>query len=164
LLSSEKIHERLLLLNIADAPAPNTISKYIRPAPETPSGKRSQSWQAFLKNHAKDVWAMDYAVVPSFSFKILYILLVVSRDRRKIKHFAVTPHPTAAWLIQQIREAAPFGRRPSPRVAHLCDFPESAAFRAVAGGIHFLLQPRPSASNVRRRAANSYRYAAGKLR
>lgn len=112
LLSPAKIHERLLLLNVADAPAPNAIAKYIRPAPEAPSGKRSQSWQAFLKNHAKGVWAMDYAVVPSFSFKVLYILLIVSHDRRKIERFAVTQRPAAAWLIQQIREATPFGRRP----------------------------------------------------
>ena len=55
---------------------------------------------------------MDFAVVPTLTFKPLYVLLVISHDRRKIQHFAVTLHPTAQWMIQQIREATPFGRQP----------------------------------------------------
>ena len=71
-----------------------------------------QSWQSFLENHRKEIWSMDFAVVPMLTFKILYILVIISHERRKIEHFAITEHPTAAWMKQQIREATAFGRQP----------------------------------------------------
>jgi len=55
---------------------------------------------------------MDFAVVPTLAFKPLYVLLVISHDRRRIEHFAVTAHPTAQWLIQQIHNATQFGKQP----------------------------------------------------
>jgi len=51
-------------------------------------------------------------VVPTLTFKVLYVLLIISHDRRKIEHFAVTEHPTAKWLSQQIRNATPLGHQP----------------------------------------------------
>jgi len=110
-LSPEKIYERLVDLNITDTPAPNTISKYIKDFRIPPIEKQKQSWQSFLCNHAKCIWAMDFAVVPTLTFKPLYVLIVISHYRRKIEHFAVTEHPTAAWMIQQIRNATPFGKQ-----------------------------------------------------
>jgi len=112
LLSPEKIHERLVALSVTDAPAPNTIAKYIRHKRGTPTEKQKQSWQIFLKNHANGIWAMDFAIVPTLTFRVLYVLLLISHDRRKIEYFAVTEHPTAAWLIQQFRNATPFGHQP----------------------------------------------------
>jgi len=111
-LSPEKIHERLIALNIADAPAPNTISKYIHVPRKPSTAKQQQSWKTFLHNHAGDLWAMDFAVVPTIAFKPLYVLLIISHGRRKIEHVAVTEHPTAQWLIQQIRNATAFGHQP----------------------------------------------------
>ena len=32
---------------------------------------------------------------------------------RQVVHFAVTAHPTMAWVIQQLREAMPFGQQPT---------------------------------------------------
>jgi len=58
-LSPEKIRERLLDLNIADTPAANTIAKYIRDQRVPPTEKQKQSWQTFLRNHAKGIWAME---------------------------------------------------------------------------------------------------------
>ena len=111
-LSPEKIHERLLDMNIADTPAPNTISKYIR-APHRPSTeKQKQSWKSFLRNQAKGTWSMDFAVVPTLLFKPLYVFLIISHGRRKIEHFAVTDHPTAAWVTQHVRNATSFGDQP----------------------------------------------------
>jgi transposase InsO family protein len=43
---------------------------------------------------------------------VLYCFFVISHDRRRILHFNVTKHPTSAWIIQQIREAFPFGSAP----------------------------------------------------
>lgn len=112
LLSPEKIHERLVILNISDAPAPNTISKYIPTIRKMPTEKQRQSWKTFLKNHYKGIWAMDFFVVPTINFKILFVLLIISHDRRKIEHFAVTTSPSSVWVSQQIREATPYGALP----------------------------------------------------
>jgi len=111
-LSPEKIHERLVALHIDNAPAPNTIAKYIRSKRTQPTEKQKQSWQSFLCNYASDIWAMDFAVVPTLAFKPLYVFLLISHGRRKIKHFAVTDHPNASWLIQQIRNATAFSHQP----------------------------------------------------
>ena len=55
---------------------------------------------------------MDFFTVPTLFFKVLYVLIIISHDRRVIKHFAVTRHPTSAWVSQQLREATPFGLQP----------------------------------------------------
>jgi transposase InsO family protein len=112
LLSPEKIHERLVDLAIKNIPAPNTIAKYIPHIRKPPTEKQTQSWQTFLKNHSKDIWAMDFYVVPTINFKVLYVLLIVNHHRRKIEHFAITANPTSKWVAQQIREATPFGAAP----------------------------------------------------
>ena len=111
-LSPEKIYERLVDLNVLDVPCPNTIAKYIKPVKPEPSPKQRQSWQTFLSNHIYCLWSMDMAVVSTLSFKPIYVLVIVSHFRRKIEHFAVTEHPTAQWIIQQIREATAFGNQP----------------------------------------------------
>ena len=37
---------------------------------------------------------------------------MLTHDRRRILHFKVTPHPTAEWVVQQLREAFPFAELP----------------------------------------------------
>src|SRR3974377_1787769 len=56
---------------------------------------------------------MDFFTVPTLGFQILYILVILNHSRRQVVHFAVTAHPTMAWVIQQLREAMPFGQQPS---------------------------------------------------
>ena len=112
LLSPEKIHEQLCNLNISDAPAPNTIARYIKNTPKPSTDKQRQSWKTFLKNYNKHLWAMDMFVVPTVSFKILHVLIIMSHDRRKIQHFAITQNPCSSWVIQQVREATPFDETP----------------------------------------------------
>ena len=111
-LSPEKIHERLIALSITDAPAPNTIARYMRDKRKQPTEKQVQSWQTFLRNHAKSLWSMDFAVVITLSFKVLFVLTIINHDRRKIEFFAVTTQPSLTWVIQQIRNATPFGEQP----------------------------------------------------
>jgi transposase InsO family protein len=56
--------------------------------------------------------SVDFFTVPTIRFQVLYVFLVLAHDRRRILHFAVTPHPTAEWTAQQLREAFPWDSAP----------------------------------------------------
>jgi hypothetical protein len=71
-------------------------------------GPPSQGWRTFLRNHADAIAAIDLFVVPTVTFKCLFVFLVVGHGRRQLLWFAVTRHPTAEWLAQQIVEAFPW--------------------------------------------------------
>jgi transposase InsO family protein len=68
---------------------------------------RAQPGRRF-SNHREVLTAMDFFIVPTVTFRLLYVLLVIQHDRRKVLHVNVTAHPTAVWVIQQLREAFPF--------------------------------------------------------
>jgi putative transposase len=72
----------------------------------------SPTWRTFLQNHAASLVAIDFCVVPTVTFQMLYIFIVLRHDRRRVVHFNVTTHPTAAWVSQQIRESFPFDESP----------------------------------------------------
>ena len=101
-----------MLLGIKDAPAPNTIAKYIPSARKPPGEKQVQSWKTFLKNHSKDIWAMDFFTIPTLKFTVLYGLIVINHGTRKIEHFAITMNPNVNWLLQQLRNVMPFDQKP----------------------------------------------------
>jgi len=52
-------------------------------------------------------------VVPTLTFECLFALVVVGHGRRQLLWFAVTRHPTAEWLAQQIVEAFPWNTAPT---------------------------------------------------
>jgi putative transposase len=94
-----RIHGELLKLGIDVCQA--TVTKYMvrrRPPP-------SQTWRTFLRNHIGQIGAADFFVVPTATYPLLFVLVLLAHDRRRIRHVAVTAHPTAAWTAQQIREA-----------------------------------------------------------
>ena len=70
----------------------------------------SQIWRTFLDSHLQSLVSVDFFTVPTTRFQILYVFLLLSRDRRRIVHFSVTAHPTAEWTAQQLREAFLFGQ------------------------------------------------------
>lgn len=79
-----------------------------------PGGRnKSQTWLTFLRNHLPVSWAMDFFTVPTLRLQTLYIFVILNHSRRQVVHFAVTAHPTTAWVIQQLREAMPFGQQPT---------------------------------------------------
>lgn len=77
-----------------------------------PRRPASPSWRAFLKNHVTDLLALDFFTVPTVGFKVLFVLMVLAHDRRKVLHFNVTGHPTAQWTARQLVEAFPWGYGP----------------------------------------------------
>jgi len=72
----------------------------------------SQSWRAFLDNHVRDIIGIDFFVVPTATFRVLYVFLVMSHDRRRILHFNVTTSPSARWTAQQVCEAFSYDTAP----------------------------------------------------
>ena len=88
--------------------AKSTVEKY-RARPRTPP---SPTWKTFLKNHARDLVALDFFTVPTVTFKVLFVLVILAHERRRIVHVNITEHPTAGWTAQQVVEAFPWDEAP----------------------------------------------------
>ena len=101
-----RIHGELLKLGFSISQA--AVSKYMVRYPSPPS----QSWRTFLTNHADCLASIDFFVVPTATFHLLFGFIVLHHERRQIVHFGVTANPTMAWVAQQIREAFPWGAAP----------------------------------------------------
>ncbi len=99
-----RIHGELLKLGIEISEI--TVSRCMPKRPP-PAGSR-QRWATFLRNHLRETLAIDFAVVPTATFGILYVFFVLSLERRRVLHFNVTRHPTAEWTARQVVEACPF--------------------------------------------------------
>ena len=67
----------------------------------------SPTWRAFLDNHVKDLVAIDFFVVPTATFGVLFGFLILAHDRRRVLHFNVTANPTAEWTARQLVQAFP---------------------------------------------------------
>jgi putative transposase len=102
-----KIHGELLKLGIeiSERTVSGLISRHILKPP-------SQTWKTFIKNHMTDMVAVDFLVVPTVRFKILYVFIVLSHARRQVIHFNVTANPTAQWTANQVIEAFPWDTAP----------------------------------------------------
>src|SRR4029434_6810302 len=88
--------------------AESTVAKYrlrIRKPP-------SQTWKSFLRNHANEIVAIDFFIVPTVTFNILCVFVVLLHNRRQVVHFNATAHPSALWTAQQIIEAFPEATAP----------------------------------------------------
>ena len=99
-----RIHGEMLKLGIEISEI--TVSRCMPKRPP-PAGSR-QRWATFMHNHLHETLAIDFAVVPSATFGILYVFFVLSLKRWRVLHFNVTQHPTAEWTARQVVEACPF--------------------------------------------------------
>jgi transposase InsO family protein len=88
-----------------------TVSRYL-PERKPDDGQR-QRWITFLRNHKDVIAGMDFLVVPTLQFRLLYVWFVIEHGHRRILHFNVTSNPTTQWVIQQLREAFPDAADPS---------------------------------------------------
>ncbi len=84
-------------INVSEA----VVSKYMIRSRKP----RSQSWRSFLDNHAGEIIAADFFTVPTATFRVLFVLIILSHDRREILHTNATESPTAEWTARQIIEA-----------------------------------------------------------
>ena len=86
------IHGELLKLGIKISQA--TVGRWMPWRPKVPS----PTWRSFLRNHLPDFAAIDMFVVATATFQLLYTLIVLSLDRRRVVHFEVTPiHASLAF-------------------------------------------------------------------
>ena len=101
-----RIHGELLKLGIEISQA--TVAKYM----VRRRGRPSPTWRSFLRNQAAGIAAIDMFVVASASFRLLYVMIILAHDRRKIVRFDVTRNPTAGWLARQVTAAFPWETAP----------------------------------------------------
>ncbi|MEN8130348.1 MAG: integrase core domain-containing protein [Pseudomonadota bacterium] len=95
-----------LLLKLGIRVSPRTVRKYmpVRPSIDPRSDQR---WSTFVRNHAAAILACDFCVVVTATFRLLYVFVIIEHQTRRIVHCNVTTNPTAAWTLQQLREAIP---------------------------------------------------------
>lgn len=72
-----KIHGELLKLGYELDQS--TVSRYMGRPRKPPS----QTWRTFLANHAKAILACDFFTVPTATFRLLFVFVVLSHDRRR---------------------------------------------------------------------------------
>ena len=104
--AAPRIHGELLKLGIDVCQA--TVAKYMARRRRPPS----QTWRTFLANHVGQIVASDFLVVPTVTGRLLFVLVILAHERRRVVRVAVTAHPTAAWTAHQLREAFPWDTAP----------------------------------------------------
>ena len=103
------IHSELLKLDLDLSE--RTVSRYL---PRIRPGRGTiREWGTFLRNHREALAAMDFFMVPTATFRVLTVWFLIHHSRRKILHFNITEHPTAPWVLQQLRESFPYDSGPS---------------------------------------------------
>jgi putative transposase len=112
------------LRKLGIAVAKSTVEKYRVRLRKPPS----PTWKTFLKTHTRDLVTLDFFVVPTVTFRVLFVLVILAHERRRVVHFNVTEHPTAPWTAQQIVEVFPWDKTPRYLIRDR-DRIYSAAFR-----------------------------------
>jgi len=135
---ARKIQAELMKLGIRVSLA--TVSRYV---PKTkPDPTQQQRWMTFLRNHKDVIAGMNFFVVPSVRFRLLYVWFAIDHGRRRVLHFNVTENPTARWVIQQLRETFPN----EPNHRFLIYDNDSILSPAVTGAIKsFGIEPKRTA-------------------
>jgi len=101
-----RLHGELLKLGFELSEA--TVAKYMVRHRKPPS----QTWRTFLANHMKGVVSSDFFVVPTVFFRVFFVCVILSHDRRRPFHLAVTEYPTAEWVAHHLLEAFPWDSAP----------------------------------------------------
>ncbi len=117
-----------------------TVSRYL--PKRKPDRDQHQRWMTFLRNHQDGIAAMDFLVVPTLRFQLLYVWFVIAHGRRRVLHFGVTAHPTSPWVVQQLREAFP--EDTAPRFL-IYDNDSIFSDKVTAAIVHLGIEPRRTA-------------------
>jgi hypothetical protein len=96
-----RIHGELLKLGIHISE--RTVSRLMPHRRKPPS----QTWRTFLANHTGTLASIDFLTVPTATFRVFHVFLVLSVARRRVVHWNVTSGASAEWTAQQVVEAFP---------------------------------------------------------
>ncbi len=104
--SATQIHGQLVKLgyDVSETTVENYMVRKIKPP--------SENWRTFLHNHAEEIVACDFFTVPTATFRVLSVFVMINHDRRRIVYFNVAPNPWSQWVAQQIKNAFPFNTEP----------------------------------------------------
>jgi len=131
-----RIHGELLKLGIQVSQT--TVAKYMLRVRKPPS----QTWRTCLDNHVRDLVSMDFFVVPTATFRVLFVVVILAHHRRRLVHFNVTENPTARWTAYQVVEAFPWDTALAAMGQHRaegCDLKKLIAYSSVSHmgpGVH----------------------------
>ncbi len=142
-----------LLVKLGLRVSPRTVRKCMRRKPgRGPRG--DQRWRTFLRNHAAAIVACDFCVAVTASFRVLYIFVIIEHASRRLLHWNVTSNPTAAWTLQQLREAIA-SDHPYRFLVHDRDSIYTQALDTSIANLRLRLQPRTAPYGVRARRTRS---------
>ena len=85
-----RVHGELLKLGIEISQA--AVSKYMIRHPKPPS----QTWRTFLRNHVGCLASIDFFVVPTATFRLLFVFIVVPVQSRE-------PNPSRAGALENLQ-------------------------------------------------------------
>jgi len=103
-----RIHGELLKLGIDIGET--SVGKYLMRHRKPPS----QTWRTFLENHVKTMVSVDFFTVPTITFQVLYVFLVLAHDRRRIVLQRDRPFRGG---MDRAATARGFSLRPDPAVS-----------------------------------------------
>jgi len=150
-----RIHGELLKLGIDISE--RSVSRFM---PRRERRPPSQTWRTFLDNHLGSLASIDFFTVPTATFRVLFVFLVLVQERRRVVHFNVTEHPSAAWTAQQIIEAFPEDTAPRHMIRDRDGIYGQEFRRRVEGmGIEEVVtaRNRPGRIHMRKRLGGSLR-------
>jgi hypothetical protein len=127
-----RLHGELLKLGIEVSQA--TVAKYMVKHRKPPS----QTWRTFSRKPRKPLISVDFFVVPTLTFRMLYVFVVLAHDRRRVLHFNVTDHPTAEWTATQLVQAFPWDKAPRYLLLILTPQPSAGTNNYKSGIGNFL--------------------------
>jgi transposase InsO family protein len=122
-----------LRLKLGLCVSPRTVRRYMPPSGRPRHRVSSHRWRTFVRNDAGAMLACDFFVTITARFRTLYVFVVLDVATRRIVHWNVTEHPTAAWTVQQFRRVSPAINR------------NDCSFMTATASI-----PRPSMARLRR--------------
>jgi transposase InsO family protein len=64
------------------------------------------------RSAAAGIAAMDFLIVPTVGFRLLFVLVILRHQRRRLMSLSVTSSPTAEWIAHQITDAFPWNDAP----------------------------------------------------
>jgi transposase InsO family protein len=100
-----RIHGELLFLGVKVAAS--TVWEILQDAGMHPAPDRtSQGWTVFLRSQAEAILAADFFESVTLTGARMYVLAVIEHATRRVRILGATPHPTAAWVTQAVRNLA----------------------------------------------------------